>query len=90
MSMIEITAKISSKNQITLPADVRRRLRLGASDRVAFVFGENDTVELRPVKYDLDSIIGIRKPLPNESIDFDREIEEATEEEIMRRARHRA
>jgi antitoxin PrlF len=85
--MFEITAKVSSKNQITLPADVRRRLGIRASDRVAFVFGEDDSVELRPVKRDLESFFGFLKPLPNQSIDFDREIEEATAEEIERRMR---
>jgi antitoxin PrlF len=88
--MVEIIARVSSKNQVTLPADVRRRLGIAASDRIAFVLGENDKVELRRVKFDLESILGSLDPLPNASIDLDREIEEAIEEELERRLRDRA
>jgi AbrB family looped-hinge helix DNA binding protein len=88
--MVEIIARVSSKNQVTLPVDVRRRLGIAASDRIAFVLGENDKVELRRVKFDLESILGSLDPLPNASIDLDREIEEAIEEELERRLRDRA
>jgi antitoxin PrlF len=82
--MIEIHAKVSSKNQITLPAEVRRRLGIGPSDKVAFVFGEDGGVEFRLAKYDLESLFGSLPSLPNESLDLDREIEEATAEEMRR------
>jgi AbrB family looped-hinge helix DNA binding protein len=88
--MVEIIAKVSSKNQVTLPVDVRRRLGIAASDRIAFVIGDNDKVELRRVKFDLESILGSLDPLPNESIDLDREIAEAIEAEMARRSRERA
>ena len=87
--MVEITAKISSKNQITVPAEVRRRLGVGASDQVAFVLAENDKVELRPARYDLESILGSIKPLPNESLDLDQEIAEATAAGITRLGRRK-
>ena len=87
--MVEITAKISTKNQITLPADVRRRLGVGASDTIAFVFTAEGTVEVRTPRYDLESILGSIKPLPNESIDLDREISEATAAGIERLGRRR-
>jgi AbrB family looped-hinge helix DNA binding protein len=38
----EIEGKITSKGQITLPAAVRRRLGVGAGDRVVFELGERD------------------------------------------------
>ncbi len=82
--MIEITAKISSKNQITLPAEVRRRLGVGASDTIAFVFTERGTVEVQTPRFDLESIFGSVPALPGQSLDFEREIEEATEEEMQR------
>jgi AbrB family looped-hinge helix DNA binding protein len=88
--MTEIIAKISSKNQITLPSDVRQRLGVGAADRIAFVLGEHGKVELRPVRFDLESILGSLDPLPGESLDLDREILEATEEELARRTRLRS
>jgi AbrB family looped-hinge helix DNA binding protein len=84
ISMVEITAKISSKNQITVPAEVRRRLGVGASDRIAFFFTENGTVEVQKPRFDLESIIGSVPALPGESLDFEREIEEATAEEMQR------
>ena len=87
--MVEITAKISSKNQITLPADIRRRLGVGASDLIAFVLTENGKVELRPAQYDLESILGSIKALPNESVDLDQEIAEATAAGIARLGRRK-
>ena len=82
--MIEITARISSKNQITLPADVRRRLGVGASDTIAFVFTESGAIEVRKSRFDLESILGSIPALPGQSLDFEREIEEATAEEMQR------
>lgn len=87
--MIEIAAKISSKNQITLPAEVRRRLGVSASDTIAFVFTKDGTVEVRTPLYDLESIIGSIPPIPGTSADFEREIEEATAAEIKRLGRRR-
>ena len=87
--MIEIHAKVSSKNQITLPAEVRRRLGVGALDTVAFVFGQAGTVELRAPQFDLESVLGSIPALPGESLDLDAEIAAATEEEIDRKAQRR-
>jgi AbrB family looped-hinge helix DNA binding protein len=86
--MIEVTAKISSKNQITLPADVRHRLGVGAFDKVAFIFNANGTIEIEKARFDLESILGSIPPLPGASVDFEPEIEAAVAEEIARRARH--
>ena len=42
-------ATISANGQITLPADVRKRLQLGPGDKVVFVENEQgDTVVVRP------------------------------------------
>lgn len=42
-------ATISANGQITLPADVRRRLGLGPGDKVVFIENEEgDTVVVRP------------------------------------------
>lgn len=83
--MIEIVATVSSKNQVTLPADVRKRLGIGASDKISFVMTDEGRVELRPTRYTLDSIIGSILALPGESADLKREIEEATAEEMERK-----
>ena len=88
--MVEITAKISSKNQITVPAEVRRRLGVGASDTIAFFFTESGAIEVQKPCFDLESILGSIPPLPGASLAFEREIEEATAEEIERLARRRS
>jgi antitoxin PrlF len=82
--MVEITAKISSKNQITVPAEVRRRLGVGASDTIAFFFTQSGAIEVQKPRFDLESIIGSVPALPGESLDFEREIEDATAEEMQR------
>jgi len=87
--MVERIATISSKNQITVPAEVRRRLGIGASDKIAFVFTADGKIEVRVPRFDLESIIGSLPPLPGTSLDFEREIEEATAEEIERLGRGR-
>ncbi len=80
-------ATISSKGQVTIPVEVRRRLGVGASDRVAFVVTNEGNVELRPERFTLESILGSLPALPNESIDLDREIAEATAEAAAERMR---
>lgn len=82
--MIERIATISSKNQITIPAEVRRRLGVGPSDKIAFVLTQSGDTVVRPARYTLENVIGSIKALPGESIDLDDEIEKATEEEIQR------
>ncbi len=82
--MIERIATISSKNQITLPAEIRRQLGVGAADKIAFVVDKDGKVEVRRPRYDLESVIGSIKGLPGESADLEAEIERATAEEIER------
>ena len=85
--MKEIRAKITSKGQVTIPREVRDELSADAGDHILFVIDEG-TIRVRPERYTLESIRGSLPPLPGASDDFDREIEEAMEEEadrIMRR-----
>ncbi len=74
---------ISSKGQVTIPVDVRRRLGVDTADKVAFVLTDEGKVELRPARCTLESVLGSIPALPNESIDLDREIDEAPEEVRM-------
>ena len=87
--MIEITATINDENQVTLPAEVRRRLGIGPADNVAFVLGEGDRVELRTPRYDLESVFGSIPELPGASLDLKREIAAATEEVMREKARRK-
>ena len=79
--MKEIVSTISSKGQVTVPADVRRFLGVGTGEKIAFVLSDTGTVELRPAHFTLESVLGSLDALPDESIDLDREIAEATEAE---------
>ncbi len=81
---MEKTATLSSKCQITLPADVRRKLGVGAHDKVTFVILD-DRIEIKRPKYTLQEVLGSIKALPGESLDLEEEIYEATTEEINRK-----
>ena len=66
-------ATLTSKGQVTIPKEVRDRLRLRAGDRVEFVVAEDGTVRVRPVRRDIRDLAGIlhdpkRKPLTVEEM----------------------
>lgn len=83
--MKELISTISSKGQVTIPVEVRRQLGVHPADKVAFVVSDEGKVEVRPVRFTLESVLGSIEALPNESIDLDREIEEAKETAAARR-----
>lgn len=49
--MKEFIATVTSKGQVTVPAEVRRRLGLKSHDRLAFVIDEEGVVCLRTPRY---------------------------------------
>lgn len=51
MLYMEHTATISSKGQITLPAEFRRQLKLREGDKITIVKRAN-SIEIRPSTYD--------------------------------------
>jgi antitoxin PrlF len=75
-TMRTIEATITSQGQVTIPAEVRRKLGLTKREKVTFLI-EDDRVELVPTRFTLESVFGSVEPLPNQSLDFDQEIEEA-------------
>jgi AbrB family looped-hinge helix DNA binding protein len=77
--MKEYVATISSKGQVTIPAEVRKNLGIAASDKVTFVITDEGKVELRHARFTLELVLGALPAVPNESVDLDREIEEAQE-----------
>ena len=86
--MKEIVATVTSKGQVTIPVEVRRHLGVGTRDKVAFVIADDGGVEVRRPRYTLESILGSIPPLPNETPDLRKEIEEATAEaadEVVRK-----
>jgi antitoxin PrlF len=64
------TATLTSKGQITIPLDVRRKLGLDAGDRVEFVELAPGEFALKAATEDVRSLKGmIRKPVLPVSID---------------------
>lgn len=59
------SSTISSKGQITVPQEIRKRLGLAPGDRVEFVVEEGRTV-IRPARSDnpFEKFIGILGPFP--------------------------
>lgn len=77
----EFVATTTRKGQVTIPAEVRRRLGVAPSDKVAFVIDESGKVEVRRAPYSVADLKGILPALPGrETIDFDDIIDEAFEE----------
>ncbi len=72
--MKEILLTISSKGQVTIPVQVRRRLGLNKNQKIALVIDEkNGDIRLKVPRYpDVASLSGaagsLRKPLPWEEM----------------------
>jgi antitoxin PrlF len=49
--MKEIIATITSKGQVTIPAEVRKYLGVMANDKIAFVIDDQGTVRLKVLRY---------------------------------------
>ena len=57
--MTEYTVRLSSKGQLTLPAEVRRRLHLDTGDKLRFILHDDGTLELtRPPYTSIDDLVG--------------------------------
>jgi AbrB family looped-hinge helix DNA binding protein len=71
--MKEIVSTITSKGQVTIPAEVRRHLGLKTKDKLSFIIEEEGGVRLKVPHYpDVASLRGaagsLRKPLPWEEM----------------------
>ena len=54
-------ATLTSKGQVTIPKEVRERLRLRAGDRIEFVVAADGTVSVRTPRRDVREFAGILK-----------------------------
>lgn len=57
-----ITAKVTSKGQITIPKHVRESLRLRPGDKVRFEIEEDGCARMRAMNRSIDDIVGMLKP----------------------------
>lgn len=74
---------VTSQGRITIPAQLRRQLAIVPGRRVTFVV-DGDCLRLTPLEHTIESIRGIIPPIPDQSIDFDDEIEAAMQERADR------
>lgn len=49
--MKEIVSTITSKGQVTIPVEVRRRLGVAASDKVVFIISDHGDIGLRKPRF---------------------------------------
>jgi AbrB family looped-hinge helix DNA binding protein len=64
------TAVLTSKGQVTIPAEVRRRMGLGTGDRIEFVELDDGGFSIRPAVDDVRSLKGLlRKPAKPVSVE---------------------
>jgi len=83
--MREFISTITSRGQVTVPVEIRRRLRLDTPDKISFVLDDEGNVALRKAKLSVADLRGIVPPLPGRtSDDFEEQIEEAMEDEAAR------
>lgn len=50
------TAKVMSKGQITLPADIRKNLGLSTGDRVALIYENRRVIMVNPAVYAMEML----------------------------------
>jgi antitoxin PrlF len=60
--MREIVTTVTERGQVTIPAEIRRRLGIKPRDKVAFAIDDTE-VRLRPVQFTVESAFGSVPPL---------------------------
>ncbi|MDR1559840.1 MAG: AbrB/MazE/SpoVT family DNA-binding domain-containing protein [Clostridiales bacterium] len=53
--MLFNTAKVMSKGQITLPIDIRQKLKLRTGDRVALIYENDRVIMMNPAIYAMEN-----------------------------------
>lgn len=84
-------ATITSKGQVTIPLEVRRRLRLKAGDRIDFRFGAKGEVTLASKRVPFEEIQGMLRNRDQKAVsvrDMDHGIERAVQQRWERAARN--
>ena len=57
-----MTSTLTSKGQLTVPKEVRERLKLKTGDKIQFTINKDGKIELSPVKVRLKDLKGILPP----------------------------
>ena len=78
---MKVTAKISSKGQVTLPREVRKRLGLKRGDGLIFNIEEDGVTLAAPQEENpFDAFIGTLPPLPKDAKTYWREVRDGDSE----------
>lgn len=51
-----VEARVTSKGQVTLPKELRKRLGLGKGSRIRFSIPDSGPVQVEPVRYKIDDL----------------------------------
>jgi AbrB family looped-hinge helix DNA binding protein len=70
-----MTSTVTSKGQVTIPVEARRKLRIGPGTRLQFVVREDGTMEVIPLAESVKSLKGM-VPRPARKLSLD-EMDEA-------------
>lgn len=65
------TSTVTSKGQVTIPADVRRALGLNAQDLVTFTVMPGGTAVMRVKNKSLSDLRGMLKPAPGKKVSIE-------------------
>ena len=84
--MKEFTASTTQRNQVTIPAEVRRTLGLKPRDKVAFTIEDGGEVRLAAATFSLESAYGSVKASANPE-DWDKITRNAKDEKASRTVR---
>ena len=57
-----MTSTLTSKGQLTVPKEVRERLKLKTGDKIQFMINKEGKIELSPIKARLKDLKGILPP----------------------------
>ena len=63
-SVTTLEATVTSKGQVTLPSELRKRLGLEKGSRVRFNIPANGPVEVEPVRFELEDLWQLAKSAP--------------------------
>ena len=80
--MREITASVTERGQVTIPAEVRKALGIKARDKVSFVI-DDGTVVLKKPRFTLETLAG-SIPALDPPRDWE-EVERIAKEEVVER-----
>jgi AbrB family looped-hinge helix DNA binding protein len=86
--MRQFTATITERGQMTLPAEVRRALGLGAHSKVTITL-DDSSARLEPAKFTLETLRSSVKPMnrPEDFEELERFVREERVAEVMRELR---